>query len=163
METSATKPASASPAREVSGTGIQMRFAGVLADYYESKRIAEGHGGRLPTLAEFLAELKNPHLRDTSKGHWYWLGDKPGLTVSGWCRLDQNGTVVRVESYSEWKKLFPSERILVNPGSGPAWIFVRPENVIVSADTPPAPSTEVAFVLEGHAQQPSTAELRKGE
>ena len=68
------------------------------ANFEESESVAEKYGGRLPTLQEFLIQLKsNRTLSEKAKGNDFWLGGAPGLRINGDCRIDfEKGTVAPI-------------------------------------------------------------------
>jgi hypothetical protein len=110
-------------AQEVSRSMIQI--VNQSANYQDSKRIAAENGGRLVTLKEFITALKTDStLFDRSRRNWYWLGDEPGLKLSGYCKIDyENGTIASI-SEKKWNALPLEEKAYAYEGNGPLALYI---------------------------------------
>lgn len=126
------------------------------ANYLDAESIAQERGGRLPTLAEFLTQLnKGPDLRNNTRGNWLWLGDKPGLTIGGLCKIDyEKGTVEQITE-REYKVLPYEQRAYAFKGEGQVYVlasysptqgYTRLE--IGAVDGPQYVASRIAYIEE---------------
>jgi hypothetical protein len=140
-----------------------------LADFLGSKRIAAEHNGRLATLKEFISALRSdPSLFAASS--IYWLGDKPGLRIAGFCRIDYEKEALVQVPKREWSALPLHEKAYANWGQGHISIGIfgidsqyrrRYGELVVSARSRPGDSARVAYVPLG--DEASKSEHRHGK
>ena len=146
--------------QEVSSGAIQILRQ--VADFAGSNGIAAENGGRLPTLKEFITELKSPEFYEKAKYNSYWLGEN-GLGFSGYARIDyEKGTITQVRE-KDWERLPISERAYAYSGSGPVSLGVDVDDGdwrlgVYAFDGPDDVASRVALVRDGHvAAAPKSA------
>ena len=155
-----------SHANMVSNTG-PITVLEQKANYSDAVKIAAQNGGRLPTLKEFIIQLKtDKSLLEKTGMDEVWLGDDPGLKIVGRdlksnetvsCKIDyKNGVLTPVASEAIWEALPDGKRAEVSGGSGHFVLLVdcitlggpeirlqvmheRECNEIVHATYPPTP------------------------
>jgi len=94
------------------------------ADFETSKKLAAQNKGRLLTLKEFIMKLKEPDFYEKTKGFRYWLGNEPGLKISGNCKINyEEGTIESVPE-SVWKTLPLEQKAYAWSGNHPLWLCV---------------------------------------
>ena len=123
------------------------------SNYHDSKRIAAENGGRLLTLSEFIIAInRDPILHEKSKKSWYWLGDEPGLNLSGHCRIDyEKGIVTPIPGHG-WTAFPLREIAYAHRGSGQLAVGVDygryDRHLFVSAGNGPAVNApRIVFIV----------------
>ena len=88
----------------------------------EAKQIASANGGKLPSIREFILEIKGGAHNKQLKNAWFWTSDE-GLKTSRESRIDyKEGTVVEV-SMAEWERLPFEQKAYASNGTGPVAIY----------------------------------------
>jgi len=115
------QPSSVKP---VSKKSSSVKIIEQEADFETSKKLAAQNKGRLLTLKEFIMKLKEPDFYEKTKGFRYWLGNEPGLKISGNCKINyEEGTIESVPE-SVWKTLPLEQKAYAWSGNHPLWLCV---------------------------------------
>jgi len=104
---------------------------GERRQYAEAVRIAENEGRRIANLKDFLAIIRNRFNYEQLIGDWYWLGDPPGLLLSGTCRVSRDGGITTV-SEKQWHRLSSMERAIAYRGYDARSFGFGPESLFIS-------------------------------
>jgi len=112
----------------VSKKSSSVKIIEQKANFEDSKMIATQNNGRLLTLKEFIMKLKEPDFYEKTTGFWYWLGNEPGLKISGNCKIDYEKGTIEPVSESVWKTLPSEQKAYAWSGNHPLRRDVRSED-----------------------------------
>jgi hypothetical protein len=138
--------AKSEPKQEAAKCGIQIVKVTDSVSHSESEAIAARHGGRLPTLQEFLMALGDQQQYGKSVNRAYWLGGRNGIRGPYVSRVDHKTGELRMTDHDTWSGLPANERALVLAGEGPIILGVGSDYLTVLALPANAPATGVAVV-----------------
>lgn len=105
---------------------LPIKVLYVNASFDRANEIARENGSRLPTLSEFIGALRDsPEMYREAKGRWwYWLGEEPGLLISGKCRINYDACRIETVTPEVYAALPKKERAHAISGKGPVAIIV---------------------------------------
>ncbi|MGD0510449.1 MAG: hypothetical protein ABSA33_01280 [Candidatus Micrarchaeaceae archaeon] len=131
---------------------LSVRIIEKNANFEDSKMIATQNNGRLLTLKEFIMKLKEPDFYEKTKGFRYWLGNEPGLKISGNCKIDYEKGTIEPVSESVWKTLPLEQKAYAWSGNHPLDLDVGSGDavrrlVVDASDGPGDVAPRVAVVV----------------
>ena len=143
------QPSSVKP---VSKKSSSVKIIEQEADFETSKKLAAQNKGRLLTLKEFIMKLKEPDFYEKTKGFRYWLGNEPGLKISGNCKIDYEKGTIEPVSESVWKTLPLEQKAYAWSGNHPLDLDVGSGDavrrlVVDASDGPGDVAPRVAVVV----------------
>ncbi len=105
---------------------VPVKVLYVNASFDRANEIAMENKSRLPTLSEFIGALRDsPEMYRKDKGRWwYWLGDAPGLSIFGKCRINYDACSIEKVAPEVYAALPKNERAHAISGNGPIAIIV---------------------------------------
>lgn len=76
------------PKNSMRKTSRQIFVSDWCGTFAEAQKIAKEHSGELPSLQEFIIELKDKNKFARAEGQWYWLREQGGSNILGPCKID---------------------------------------------------------------------------